>query len=1180
MSGTTAFSRQFSYAAARLALVGAVLLGAWLVLVPQARGAEALLPNLVADPPAGISLETSTTEGGLKKEATPQLLLRFNGYIHNLGPGPVDFRGSRSSSSEPMKAFQRVYSSDGSFKEEPSSAELVYATADGHEHWHLQRAAKYSLWNLAKSAEVAPAMKVGFCLDDSEHVESAVGPKEPVYSDATGREFCRQHQPEATSLFEGISAGWRDLYSSNLAFQWVDASSVLPGEYFLREDVNTTGVIKETGGANTPAYTTSPVVIPGFNALAQSATAQAGTAQTLTLTSKAFKDTATPTYKIVSGPAHGTLGAVSKNQVTYTPAAGYTGPDSFTFAAADPSSPFPRSPATATVSIEVGAATGKGLLAGDGTSSYAVGDQTTAGREEAFQFTAKASGTIEELQFRTNGTANTGVTGLVLGILAENAGKPGEVLASGAASGEPAINSWIKVSGLSRSLVGGTKYWLVALPLGPSTARLHYNAAVASGGTGNVESTAGGLTAMSAQSSWETYNQGPVGFQAIGSSGVAEASVTIEGAPASMTAGSSVQLTAHVVNDSSTVTWKASAGSITTGGLYTAPSEPPAGGSVTITATTSKGATAQRTIQITPVAEASVTIEGAPASMTASASVQLTAHVVNDSSTVTWKASAGSITTGGLYTAPSEPPAGGSVTITATTSKGATAQRTIQITPVAEASVTIEGAPASMTAGASVQLTAHVVNDSSTVTWKASAGSITTGGLYTAPAEPPVGGKATITVTTAKGAHDERTIEILAATSKGLLTGDATSTYTVADVTTAGREEAFQFTAKASGTVEELQFRTNGVANTGVTGVVLGLLAESGGKPGEVLASASVSGLPAINSWIKVGGLAKAIVSGTKYWLVALPLGPSSAKLHFNAAVGSGGAGNLESVTGGLSTMTAQASWEAYNQGPVGFQALGTISGAASIAEPAVRLAARPAAAAPSAAAAPGVAIEGAPGSIVAGTSVQLAAAAQEGAPAVAWHASAGTITRHGLYTAPLHAPRGAMVHISAGRGGAASDERTIKILPVPIAQAAPAAQFALPGTVQPGAPVPRLATPQALLVGRKLVLSTRTARAGVVTLTAFIGKRRLGGCSARTPGNRGFTCRLELAGLPAYSSIGVRATLRSAAGKLSSVRLPAPVAAMSMPSTLGVSLLLHNGASIAQFICSAAAARHTRATS
>jgi hypothetical protein len=350
---TRQFSRIHLWLGLTLPVLALAVAGS--ALVPQARAAEALLPNLVADPPAGISLETSTTEGGLKKEVPPQLLLRFNGYIHNLGPGPVDFRGSRSSSNEAMKAFQRVYSSDGSFKEEPSAAELVYSSADGHEHWHLQRAAKYSLWNLAKSAEVAPAMKVGFCLDDSEHVEPGVGPSEKVYADSTGREFCRQHQPEATSLFEGISAGWRDLYSSNLAFQWVDASSVLPGEYFLREDVNTTGAIKETGGANTPAYTTSPVIIPGFNALPAQFGTAAGGAHTVTLTSKAFKDAATPTYKIVSGPAHGTLGAVSKNQVTYTPAAGYSGPDSFTFAASDPSSPFPRSPAVATVSIGVNA---------------------------------------------------------------------------------------------------------------------------------------------------------------------------------------------------------------------------------------------------------------------------------------------------------------------------------------------------------------------------------------------------------------------------------------------------------------------------------------------------------------------------------------------------------------------------------------------------------------------------------------------------------------------------------------------------------------------------------------------------------------------------------------------------------------------------------------------------------
>ena len=36
-------------------------------------------------------------------------------------------------------------------------------------------------------------------------------------------------------------------------------------------------------------------------------------------------------YVIATQPAHGTLGTVSGNTVTYTPAAGYFGPDSFRF---------------------------------------------------------------------------------------------------------------------------------------------------------------------------------------------------------------------------------------------------------------------------------------------------------------------------------------------------------------------------------------------------------------------------------------------------------------------------------------------------------------------------------------------------------------------------------------------------------------------------------------------------------------------------------------------------------------------------------------------------------------------------------------------------------------------------------------------------------------------------------
>jgi hypothetical protein len=625
-------TRHISRSCRRLGLIAVVLLAGLGGSAGEALAGPPLLPNLVADPPDNISQETSVTEGEAK------LLLRFNGYIHNKGPGAVDFRGSRVApklspeveakvkhaeekkeplpqsieeelAASPMKVVQRLFTTKPGVEEtnterehvdEPSEAKIIFASADGHHHWHLQQAAKYSLWNAGKTAEVAPAQKVGFCLDDSEeqHVEKAIGPPVPVYSDKTGREFCRQWHPNATSLFEGISPGWRDLYSHELAFQWVDASDVAPGEYWLREDVNPIGAIKEGTTSHTPTYAVEPTIVKGFDALPQSTATQAENPQALTLTSKAWNDPSTPKYTIVSPPQHGKLGPVVNNQVTYTPQAGYTGPDSFSFSAADPSSPFPRSAQVATVSIEV-----RGLLVGDGTSSYGVPDQTAVGREEAFQFTAKATGTVGELQFRTNGTANPGVMEVAMAVFADNAGKPGEVLGVAIAPGEPATNSWIRATGLSTNLVQGVKYWLVVLPLGKGSSSLHFNAASKNGGTGNVESLASGLTEVMAEPTWEAFNQGPVGFEGL----EATPTVSINGAQAEMIAGTSVTLAAAVSNDSGGVEWSASAGSLTAEGpeksRYQAPAEPPPGGVVTVTARLKDDPliSAQQAIRIIPV---------------------------------------------------------------------------------------------------------------------------------------------------------------------------------------------------------------------------------------------------------------------------------------------------------------------------------------------------------------------------------------------------------------------------------------------------------------------------------------------------------------------------------------------------------------------------------------------------
>jgi VCBS repeat-containing protein len=87
------------------------------------------------------------------------------------------------------------------------------------------------------------------------------------------------------------------------------------------------------------------------------------TAVTVTMTGSDV-ETCDLNFQIVTGPAHGTLGAIANSlcvtllppysdsaKVTYTPAAGFSGPDSFTYRTSDGSATSP----TVTVSITVGA---------------------------------------------------------------------------------------------------------------------------------------------------------------------------------------------------------------------------------------------------------------------------------------------------------------------------------------------------------------------------------------------------------------------------------------------------------------------------------------------------------------------------------------------------------------------------------------------------------------------------------------------------------------------------------------------------------------------------------------------------------------------------------------------------------------------------------------------------------
>lgn len=339
-----------------------------------------------------------------------RLLLRFDGYIDNAGHGPVDFQGNPQVVGQAQSVRQFIRNSSTGVLEPapvavpssntpsnpactasyPANAQppvgpcVVYSTADLHNHFHVVNAARYTLLD-GNGGFVAPGSKVGFCLYD---IAAADDPK-PVYdptfygttSDTGG--FCQRGNPGSTTLREGTSAGHRDVYDSELPFQWVDVTNTAPGLYRLGSQVDPDNrILEENEGNNQPAFV-NDVVIPGYRAKPVSAATPAGQPVAVTFSADRFGSTSQVTidgstslrfgnpsdgnrrFRIVSAPSNGTLrsgattlgagSVVSATTVTYTPNQGVNGvTDTFSYSAFDSASPFPKTPPTASVSVAVG----------------------------------------------------------------------------------------------------------------------------------------------------------------------------------------------------------------------------------------------------------------------------------------------------------------------------------------------------------------------------------------------------------------------------------------------------------------------------------------------------------------------------------------------------------------------------------------------------------------------------------------------------------------------------------------------------------------------------------------------------------------------------------------------------------------------------------------------------------
>jgi len=336
---------------------------------------------------APIYVDTYTRPG--------KVLYRFSAVLKNLG-GAMDLYMDPSSGAAMQVLWpngnptvkpdpNKVPNAPGIVKENRSQqvgAFFIFNPSQGHNHWHFQKAAYYAL--LLPGGAVRSADKVGFCMWDSWVMDGGGSTKYfPVaYKGSGPTTWCAPKNPRATFTRMGISRNYGDLYAAQSTDQWVDIKGLKPGSYQIRATANPSGYIDESNPNNNTVTVTR--TIPGTIADAASKNVGHGAATTFPITGQVIaadvparnnlavgqgacqdvrKDLGCYLFTSANGPlmfsigtkpTHGSLTIVSQSGTTanvrYTPQAGFSGTDSFTFTVVDKRK-LQSMPATVTVNV-------------------------------------------------------------------------------------------------------------------------------------------------------------------------------------------------------------------------------------------------------------------------------------------------------------------------------------------------------------------------------------------------------------------------------------------------------------------------------------------------------------------------------------------------------------------------------------------------------------------------------------------------------------------------------------------------------------------------------------------------------------------------------------------------------------------------------------------------------------
>ena len=352
-------------------------------------------------------------------------------------------------------------------------------------------------------------------------------------------------------------------------------------------------------------------------------------------------------------------------------------------------------------------------------------DTDNSQQAEAFPVTAASTAQINSLSLFLDGSNRS--TQVWVGLYSNYYGHPHTLLRQAMIS-QPLSGKWNLVPIPSVGVKLGTRYWVALLGLNGQIAFRDVTG-------GCYSETSQQTTLSSLPVTWQTGSRWSTCVVSMfGSAYLNSVSVSVSPTTASLQVNQQKQFAATISGTNNTaVTWTASGGTVTSGGLYTAPSS---AGTYTVTAASAADSTksASAVVTVSQPAQVSVSLSPTTASLSTGAQKQFTASVSGSTNTaVTWAASGGTITSGGLYTAPSS---AGTYTVTATSAADSTksASAVVTVSQPTQVSVSLSPTTVSLSTGGQEQFTANISGTSNTaVTWSASGGTVSTSGLYVAP---------------------------------------------------------------------------------------------------------------------------------------------------------------------------------------------------------------------------------------------------------------------------------------------------------------------------------------------------------------------------------------------------------------------------------------------------------------